>query len=113
MRSAATKAQNLVFAAAQPIEPGEQISAQKKRAFKRLRLHQVSAGDSKLHNAWHGRANFPTYAALLHQAEEVGLVRVHYTTAADGLKGDDEFYGGQVVGMHLTNGKPGNGMDGR
>ena len=82
MKSVAVKAQNIVLLAAEPSFPGERVSVQKERAFRRLRLHQVPAGDSKLHNAWNGRAGFPTLETLQQQAELVGLRRDSRTHAA-------------------------------
>ena len=75
MKSVAVKAQNIVLLAAEPTFPGERVSEQKKRAFNRLRLYQVPAGDSKLHNAWNRRAGGPTLNILKNQAEIVGLLK--------------------------------------
>jgi hypothetical protein len=104
MEHAERESQNLVFAAAQPIEPGEKIKAQKKRAFKVLRLHQVEAGQSMLDNAWAGRAGAPTYARLLEQAVRVGLVKVVY--ASERMpRTDPDFMDHQVVGMTWKGGE--------
>lgn len=74
MQSAAFKSQRIVFGAAEPTYVGEKIKRQKERSFHRLRLHEVPAGDSVLHNAWNGRAGAPTLEILEIQAQKVGVV---------------------------------------
>ena len=71
MTNYADLAENLVKRWADPVEAGEGVGTQIKRAYDRLRGWQMEAGWSKVRRAWYGEANEPTYRALLDQERHV------------------------------------------